>query len=99
MHDIKFIRENRAAFEAGLKRRASAFDGKPVEEVVADILDLDNRWRAAKTAFEQHRARQNEASRAIGAAKAKKDEAAAQTLMAEIAELKGAQAERRSRRA
>jgi seryl-tRNA synthetase len=90
MHDIKAIRENKAAFAAGLARRASAFDGKSVEETVADILDLDNRWRAAKTAFEQHRARQNEASRAIGAAKAKKDEAAAQALLAEVAELKGA---------
>jgi seryl-tRNA synthetase len=90
MHDIKAIRENRAAFAAGLARRASAFDGKSVEETVADLLDLDNRWRAAKTAFEQHRARQNEASRAIGAAKAKKDEAGAQALLAEVAELKGA---------
>ena len=64
-------------FVAGLKRRASAFDGKTPEEVAADILELDNRWRAAKAAFEQHQARQNEASRAIGQAKAKKDEAGA----------------------
>ena len=90
MHDIKFIRENRDVFVAGLARRAAAFDGKSAEQVAADILDLDNRWRGAKAAFEQHRARQNEASRAIGAAKAKKDEAGAQALLAEVAGLKEA---------
>ncbi len=60
------------------------------DAAVAEILDLDNRWRSAKSAFEQHRARQNEASRAIGAAKAKKDEAGAQALLAEVAGLKEA---------
>ena len=90
MHDIKQIRENRDAFVAGLKRRASAFDGKPTAEVVDDILELDNRWRAAKSAFEQHKARQNEASRAIGQAKANKDEAGAAALLAEVAGLKEA---------
>jgi len=90
MHDIKQIRENRDAFVAGLKRRASAFDGKTPEETAAAILDLDNRWRAAKSSFEQHKARQNEASRAIGQAKAKKDEAKAAELLAEVAGLKEA---------
>ena len=90
MHDIKQIRDNRDGFVAGLARRAAAFDGKTPEAVADDILDLDNRWRAAKMAFEQHKARQNEASRAIGQAKAKKDEAGAAALMAEIAGLKDA---------
>ena len=90
MHDIKQIRENRDVFVAGLARRAAAFDGKTPEETVAAILDLDNRWRAATVAFEQHRARQNEASRAIGQAKAKKDEAVAAALLAEIGGLKEA---------
>lgn len=90
MHDIKQIRDNRDAFVAGLARRASAFDGKTPEETVAAILDLDNRWRAAKLSFEQHKARQNEASRAIGQAKAKKDETGAAALMAEISGLKEA---------
>ena len=90
MHDIKQIRENRDGFVAGLARRAAAFDGKTPDEVAAAILDLDNRWRAAKSAFEQHRARQNEASRAVGAAKAKKDEAGASALLAEVAGLKEA---------
>ncbi|MDE2184356.1 MAG: serine--tRNA ligase [Alphaproteobacteria bacterium] len=90
MHDIKLIRDNRDAFIAGLCRRAAEFDGKPTAEVVADILDLDARWRGAKASFEQHRARQNEASRAIGQAKAKKDEAGAKALLDEVASLKGA---------
>ena len=90
MHDIKQIRENRDDFVAGLARRAAAFDGKTPDKVAASILDLDNRWRAAKSAFEQHRARQNEASRAIGQAKAKKDEAGAAALLAEVAGLKEA---------
>jgi len=90
MHDIKQVRENRDVFVAGLARRAAAFDGKTPEETVAAILDLDNRWRAATVAFEQHRARQNEASRAIGQAKAKKDEAAAAALLAEVGGLKEA---------
>ena len=90
MHDIKQIRENRDGFVAGLARRAAAFDGKSPDETVASILDLDNRWRAATVAFETHRARQNEASRAIGQAKAKKDEAGAAALLAEVAGLKEA---------
>jgi seryl-tRNA synthetase len=90
MHDIKQIRDNRDIFVAGLARRAAAFDGKTPDETAAAILDLDNRWRAAKAAFEQHKARQNEASRAIGQAKAKKDEAGAAALLAEVAGLKEA---------
>ena len=90
MHDIKQIRENRDGFVAGLARRAAAFDGKTPDETVASILDLDNRWRAATVAFETHRARQNEASRAIGQAKAKKDEAGAAALLTEVAGLKEA---------
>ncbi len=89
MHDIKQIRENRDVFVAGLAKR-NGFEGGKADTAVAEILDLDNRWRAAKSAFEQHRARQNEASRAIGAAKAKKDEAGAQALLAEVAGLKEA---------
>jgi seryl-tRNA synthetase len=90
MHDIKQLRENREAFVAGLARRAAQFDGKSPDETVAAILDIDNRWRAATAGFERHRARQNEASRAIGQAKAKKDEAGAAALLAEVAGLKEA---------
>jgi seryl-tRNA synthetase len=88
MHDIKPIRENRDAFMAALARRP-AYAGE-AGKVTGEILELDAKWRGAKAAFEQHRARQNEASRAIGQAKAKKDEAGAKALLEEVASLKAA---------
>jgi len=51
-------------------------------------LRLDERRRAAITKFEQAQARRNAASKEVGEAKKKKDEAAANRLMAEVAELK-----------
>ncbi len=51
-------------------------------------MALDEQRRAAITKFEQAQARRNAASKEIGQAKAKKDEAAAQKLMAEVTELK-----------
>lgn len=89
MHDIKQIRENGEAFVAGLAKRAG-FDLAKASSSVEKLLQIDNDWRTAKAAFEQHRARQNEASRAIGAAKAKKDEAGAKALMDEVANIKAA---------
>jgi seryl-tRNA synthetase len=88
MHDLKLIRDNRDAFVEALARRpAYAEDaGKKTDE----ILELDAKWRGAKTSFEQHRARQNEASRAIGMAKKNKDEAGAKALLDEVANLKAA---------
>ena len=81
MYDIKWIRENAAAFDRGLERRHL----KPLS---AMLIELDERRRAAITKSEQAQARRNAASKEIGAAKAKKDEATASALMAEVAELK-----------
>ena len=81
MHDIRFIRENPAAFDAGLGRRGLAAPS-------ADILALDERSRAIKTELQQGQARRNEASKAIGAAMAAKDMEKAETLKAEVAALK-----------
>lgn len=81
MHDIKWIRENPEAFDAALKRR-----GLPAQ--AKDLLAIDERRRAAIGKSEQAQARRNAASKEIGQAKAKKDEAAAQALMAEVNELK-----------
>ncbi len=81
MHDIRFIRENPAAFDAGLARRGLAASS-------ADILALDERSRAIKTEVQQGQARRNEASKAIGAAMAAKDMEKAETLKAEVAALK-----------
>src|SRR5882762_5023392 len=81
MHDIKSIRDNPAAFDAGLKRRGLA-------PMSASLLAIDERRRAAILASEQAQARRNAASKEIGDAKKAKDEARAAKLMAEVAELK-----------
>src|SRR5512143_1798339 len=83
MYDIKWIRENSQAFDKGLKRRG-------LEPLSGKLLALDEKRRQAITKFEQAQARRNAASKEIGEAKKKKDEAAAQKLMAEVNELKGA---------
>jgi seryl-tRNA synthetase len=85
MHDIKAIRDDAAAYVSGWSSRGVS----DAEGVVATILDLDARLRAAQTSFQAAQARRNEASKLIGAAKAQKDEAKAQGLMAEVATLKG----------
>jgi seryl-tRNA synthetase len=81
MHDIRLIRENPEGFDAGLARRG-------LEPRAAELLALDERRRALITEIQVGQARRNDASKAIGAAKAAKDEATAQTLMAEVAALK-----------
>jgi seryl-tRNA synthetase len=81
MHDIKSIRDNPAAFDAGLKRRG-------LEPLSASLLAIDERRRAAILASEQAQARRNSASKEIGDAKKAKDDARAAKLMAEVAELK-----------
>jgi seryl-tRNA synthetase len=81
MHDIKLIRDDPVAFDAGLKRRG-------LEPLSADILRRDAELRAILTKLQQAQARRNEASKLIGQAKAKKDEAQAGALMAEVAGLK-----------
>ena len=81
MYDIKWIREHPEAFDRGLTRRGLApLSGK--------LLLLDERRRSAITKFEQAQARRNAASKEIGEAKKKKDEARASALMAEVNELK-----------
>ncbi|HET6839024.1 MAG TPA: serine--tRNA ligase [Bradyrhizobium sp.] len=81
MHDIKWIRENSAAFDAGLKRRGLA-------PMSAALLAIDEKRRAAILKSEQAQARRNAASKEIGDAKKAKDDARAAALMAEVAELK-----------
>ncbi|MCM8730145.1 serine--tRNA ligase [Hephaestia sp. GCM10023244] len=81
MHDIRFIRDHPHAFDAALARRG-------LEPRAADLIALDERHRAVITEVQAGQARRNEASKAIGAAKAQKDEATAQALMAEVGVLK-----------
>src|SRR3954463_3887381 len=81
MHDIKSIRDNPQAFDAGLARRGL----KPMSET---LLAIDEKRRGAILASEQAQARRNAASKEIGDAKKAKDEGRAAKLMAEVAELK-----------
>lgn len=84
MHDIRAIRENPEAFTNGLKRRGLG----DAQSLTTDILDRDHGLRALLTRLQEAQARRNEASKLIGQAKAKKDEAQAASLMAEVAGLK-----------
>ena len=78
MHDIRFIRENPAAFDSGLKKRNLA-------PLSAEIIEIDKRRRAAITESESVQARRKQLSQQIGMAKRKGENADA--LMAEVAGL------------
>src|ERR1700719_3063476 len=81
MHDIKWIRDNPEAFDAGLKRRGLAPSS-------ASLLAIDEKRRAAILKSEQAQARRNAAAKEIGDAKKASDDVRAAALMAEVAELK-----------
>jgi seryl-tRNA synthetase len=81
MHDIRLIRDDPAAFDAALARRCLA-------PAAAELLALDERRRATIAAAQEAQTRRNDLSKQIGQAKAQKDEARAQGLMAEVAALK-----------
>lgn len=86
MHDIRAIRENPELYE-------KAWAAKGRSGAAAQAVELDAKLRAAKLALETAQSRRNEASKLIGQAKAKKDEAEAQRLMAEVEQVKGVLAE------
>jgi seryl-tRNA synthetase len=86
MHDIKSIRENPDAFDAALKRRG-------LEPLSKSLLEVDESRRTAITHLERALARRNAASKEIGEAKKKKDDAHAEDLMIEVTQLKVAIAE------
>jgi seryl-tRNA synthetase len=83
MHDIKIIRDDPATFDKGLAKRGIAPQS-------ARLIEIDERRRKVIVALEEMQKKRNEASKQIGAAKGKKDEALAQKLMDEVAHLKGA---------
>jgi seryl-tRNA synthetase len=82
MFDIKWIRANAEAFDAALARR------KGVAVRSADLLAIDDRRRDIIVRLNEAQEKRNAASKLIGQAKALKDEARAQSLMAEVATLK-----------
>ena len=81
MHDIRFIRENPAAFDRALSRRGLA-------GLSAELLAIDEARRANILAAETAAAAQNAASKDVGAAKARGDDAEFQRLRALVAEKK-----------
>ena len=83
MHDIRLIRDDPAAFDAGLARRG-------LDPIASTIRDLDARRRAVQTELQAAQARRNDAAKAIGAAMGRGDAAAAEALKSEVATLKAA---------
>ena len=81
MFDIKWIRDNADAFDAGLKKRG-------LEPLSGRLIDLDDARRKHQTMLQEAQARRNAASKEIGKAMAAKDAATADKLKAEVAELK-----------
>ena len=81
MHDIKFIREHREAFDAGLARRG-------VEPLSASILAIDLERRAFATKLQDVQNQRNEASKAIGAAMGRGAREEAEILKGTVAALK-----------
>ena len=81
MHDIRMIRENPEAFDAGLARRG-------LSAMSAEILEIDGARRAKIRAVEEALAERNAASKLVGAAKAKGDEAEFERLRALVGDKK-----------
>ncbi len=81
MHDIRLIRDDPAAFDAAMARRG-------LSGVSAEVLAIDSARRGKITAAEQALAARNAASKEVGQAKAKGDEAEFERLRALVAEKK-----------
>ncbi len=81
MHDIKSIRENPEHFDAAMARRV-------LPEQSSIILALDEARRIAIAAKQEAETARNTASRQIGAAKAKGDDAAFERIRAQVGDLK-----------
>ena len=81
MHDIRAIRNDPAAFDAGLARR-----GLPPQ--AAALIALDERRRAAATEAQEAQNRRNAASKAIGQAMASGATDEAEALKTEVAAIK-----------
>ncbi len=79
MFDVRWIRDNPQAFDAGLARRGLA----PLSN---EIAALDAKRRAAQTELQSLQTRRNEASKQIGVAKKNGEDAA--LLITEVADLK-----------
>jgi seryl-tRNA synthetase len=74
MHDIRFIRENPAAFDAGLARRG-------IDPASGEILALDQSKRELEKQEQAAQTKINQISKEIGQAKARGDDALFKELM------------------
>jgi seryl-tRNA synthetase len=81
MLDIKWIRENEAAFDAALAKRGA-------EPMAAALVALDDTRRAVIQKLQDMQSRRNSASKEIGAAMTQKNSELAEKLKAEMTELK-----------
>jgi len=81
MHDIKAIRENPAAFDAGLARRGMG-------PLSASLIALDEKRRSQMASLQEAQSRRNALSRDIGLAMAKKDFDLAEKVKSDVAALK-----------
>lgn len=81
MHDIRLVRDDPAGFDAALARRGLA-------PMSSEILALDADRRARIAAAETAQADQNRASKEVGAARARGDDAAFDQLRALVADKK-----------
>ena len=81
MYDVKWIRDNAAAFDEGRRRRG-------LDPLAGTIVGLDERRRAAIAGAQASQERRNAAAREIGAAMKAGDRAEAERLKAEVAALK-----------
>lgn len=81
MHDIRAIRENPNAFDAAMSKRG-------LSGVSSDVLAIDTARRQKITAAEAAQAERNAASKEVGAAKARGDEAEFERLRALVADKK-----------
>ena len=81
MHDIKAIRENPAAFDAGLKRRGLAPQSTA-------ILAIDEERRTLLQSLQEAQSRRNDLSKQVGEAMKAGDKAKAEAIKADVAALK-----------
>ena len=81
MFDIKWIRDNLEAFDAGRRSRG-------LEPLGAQLLSMDDRRKAAILRLQAVQERRNAAAKEIGQAMGRKDAETAERLKAEVAGLK-----------
>ena len=81
MFDIKWIRENPQAFDEGMKRRN-------LEPQASQLAELDEARKAHIAKLQDAQTRRNAASKEIGAAMGSGDQALAEKLKAEVADIK-----------